>query len=84
MKNKIRVNVYIPSVDSEYEILIPANDTIKKVLDLIIKSVNELTDDILTKNDRHYLLDPETSKIYDNAAVVRETGITNSKRIILI
>lgn len=84
MKNKVLVKVYVPSVDVEYEIYIPTNETINKVLELIIKSVSELSDDNLDLNQKHYLLDPETSIIYENANIVRETNIKNSKKLILI
>lgn len=84
MKNKILVKIYIPSIDEEYEIYIPANETINKVLELIIKSVSELSDDNLDLNQKHYLLDPETSLTYDNSNIVRDTNIKNSKKLILV
>jgi hypothetical protein len=84
MKNKVLVKVYVPSVDEEYEIYIPTNETINKVLELIVKSVSELSDDNLDLNQKHYLLDPETSIVYDNSNIVRDTNIKNSKKLILI
>lgn len=84
MKNKILVKVYVPSIDEEYEIYIPVNETINKVLELILKSVSELSDDNLDLNQKHYLLDPDTSLIYDDSYIIRDTNIKNSKTLILV
>lgn len=84
MKNKVLINVYVPSVDEEYEIYIPTNESISKVLDLILKSVYELSDSQLNMEDKHYLFDPSTSTTYDVATIVRDTNIKNSKKVILI
>lgn len=84
MKNKVLVRVYVPSIDEEYEIYIPTNETIKKVLDLIVKSVYELSDSNLNQDDRHYILDPDTSSVYANDQIIRDTNIKNSKKIILV
>lgn len=84
MKNKILVKVYVPSIDEEYEIYIPTNETINKVLELIIKSISELCDDNLDLGVKHYLLDPATSLIYEVSNIVRDTNIKNSSKLILV
>ena len=84
MKNKVLIRVYVPSIDEQYEIYIPTNETIKKVLELIVKSVHELSDSNLDQEGKHYILDPDTSNIYTNEQIIRDTNIKNSKKIILI
>ncbi len=84
MKNKVLIKVYVPSIDEEYEIYIPTNETINKVLELIIKSVYELSDSNLNLEEKHYILDPDTSIVYTNDQIIRDTNIKNSKKIILI
>lgn len=84
MKNKVLVKVYVPSIDESYEIYIPTNESIKKVLELIIKSVYELSDSNLDQDNKHYILDPDTSIVYTSNQIIRETNIKNGKRIILI
>ena len=84
MKNKVLIELYVPNIDEQYEIYIPTNETIKKVLELIIKSVFELSDSNFNQDDAHYLLDPETSSVYMNDQIVRDTNIKNSKKIILV
>ena len=84
MKNKILINVYVSTIDMNYEIFIPTNETIKKVLELIFKSVQELSSDILIADGNAILMDPDTSKVYQYNSIVRDTNIVNGKKIILI
>lgn len=84
MKNKILIKIYVPSIDQEYEIYIPTNELVKKVLELIINSIYELSDSNFNKEEKHYLLDPETSSVYMNDQIIRDTNIKNSKKIILV
>ena len=84
MKNKVLVNVYIPNIDENYEIYIPTNETVNKVLELILKSVYELSDSNFDIEKKHYLLDPDTSLVYDISLIIRDTNIKNDKKLILI
>lgn len=83
MKNKVLVKIYVPNIDEEYEIFIPTNESISKVLSLIVKSIQELAD-IQLEDKEHYLFDPEKSQMYMSDQIVRDTNIKNSKRLILI
>ena len=84
MKNKVLINLFVPSIDNSYEIYIPVNESIKKVLELIVKSVVELSDGALNLKVGHYLMDPDAGIVYNDAQIVRETNIKNSKKVILI
>ena len=84
MKNKILIKLYVPTLDFEYEIFIPTNEIVKKVVDLIVTVVDEMCDDALPDDVPYYLFDPETSQVYANASVVRDTNMINDKRIMLI
>ena len=84
MKNKVLVKVYVPSIDEEYEIYIPTNESVKKVLELIVKSVYELSDSSFDINKEHFIFDPDTSNLYTEELIIRDTNINNNKKIILI
>lgn len=84
MKNKVLVKVYVPSVDSDYEIYIPVNETIKKILDLLIKTIYELSDSNFNNEIEHYIMDPKTGIVYEIDAIIRDTNIRNGSKIILI
>ena len=84
MKNKILIRVYAPSIDEEYEIYIPTNETINKVIELIAKSICELSDENLNLKVTHKLIEPENGSINENSSIVRDTNINNCKKTILI
>lgn len=83
MKNKVLIRVYVPSIVEEYEVFIPVNDSIKSIIQLIVKSINELNQNVLVRED-YCFLDPITSSIYELNLFVRDTNIINSKKVILI
>ena len=76
MKNKVLIKVYV--------IYIPTNESVKKVLELIVKSVYELSDSSLDINKEHFIFDPDTSNLYTEELIIRDTNINNNKKIILI
>jgi len=84
MKNKILINLYVTSLDENYEIFIPTNESIKKVVDLIVKSVFDLSDGVLDLTPHYYLIDPIKSEIYIESSIVRDTNLENGKKVILI
>lgn len=84
MKNKVLVRVYVPCIDFEYEIYIPVNESIRKVITLIVNSVYELSDENININNNYCLFNPDTMEFYKLSSIVRDTDITNSKKIILI
>lgn len=84
MKNKVLVNVYAPNLDESYEIYIPVNESVYKVLQLVLKMIYELSDSNFDMDKKHYLCDPDTLTIYEPWFIVRDTNISNDKKIILI
>lgn len=84
MKNKVLIRVYVQKIDEEYELYIPVNESIKKILELIVKSVSELSDIQELNDDVHHLIDPDNSTVYNDYQIVRDTNIRNSKKVILV
>ena len=84
MKNKILIKLYVPTLDFEYEVFIPTNEIVRRVIDLIVNVVNEVSDEALPDDQTYYLFDPDTSQVYANASIVRDTNMINDKRIMLI
>ena len=84
MKNKILINIYVPTLDVSYEVYIPVNESVKVVLELITKTIFDLSDSDFNLDDTHYLLDSDSSTVYLESQLVRDTNLTNSKKVILI
>ena len=84
MKNKLLISVYVPTLDETYEVYIPSNETINAILELISKTISDLSDSDFNSDDDHYLLNPDTSIVYLKNQIVRDTDIINSKKLILV
>lgn len=84
MKNKILINVYVPTLDTSYEVYIPINESIKLIQELITKTIFDLSDSDFNLNDEHFLLDSDSATIYLENQLVRDTNLANSKKVILI
>lgn len=84
MNNKVLIKIYVPTLDETYELYIPTNETIKKILSLVTKLVSDFSDSDFEANDDKMLIDSETCKPYTEDTLVRDTNIRNSKLLILI
>lgn len=84
MKNKILIKLYVPFIDEIYELFIPTNESVKKVVDLVVKSVHDLSGGSLSLDVKYHIMDPEISQIYLESSIIRDTNIVNGKKIVLV
>lgn len=82
--NKILLEVYIPSIEKEYDVFVPINKRIGTVKKLIEKGIVDLSDDGYCIKDDTNLYSKETGLIYDVNLKVIDTDLKNGSRIILI
>ena len=73
------VVVYSPLIDEEYDIFIPINKKVGTVKKIIIDSINYFDD-----STSHVLINKEDNKVIDENVYVKESGIKNGARLILI
>ena len=83
MKNKVLINLIVPSLMEEYEIFIPVNERISKIKELIMNTVYDLTDGEFDKNIPYSLINVETEEIYTNDMVILNTNIRNNTKLVL-
>jgi len=83
MKNKVLINLYVVDIDEYYNIYIPVNAYIGKIIDLIVSSVFELSD-VERINKDYYLVNPLTGEMYQNDIILRDSDIKNAKTIYLV
>ena len=43
MKNKINVDIFVPTINETYNVFIPVNKSVGEIIYLLNKSINELT-----------------------------------------
>ena len=84
--NKILIKLYVPILEEQYDVKIPVNRKLYKVILLLIKAVNELSGGYYNpdKNNLPLLYDKVTAKPYDTNLSVKENNIKNGTEIILI
>ena len=76
--NKIIIDLYIPSIDETYNIFIPINKKVGTIKNTIINSIKNLTEG----NYKFLLLN--TGVIIDDNIYVKNSGIVNGSRLILL
>ncbi len=82
--NKILIEVYVPSIEKEYDIFVPVNKRIGTIKEIIEKGIIDLTDQVYKTSDATNLYSKDTGNIYDVNIKLIDTDLKNGSRIILI
>ncbi|MBQ6538733.1 MAG: hypothetical protein IJL76_00445 [Bacilli bacterium] len=83
-KNKILVELSIPSIEKTYDLYIPINKKIGTVKNLIEEALVDLTDHAyIIKEDTNFF-STETGEIYNVNSTVMDTDLENGSKIILM
>lgn len=82
--NKILVQVYIPSIEKEYDLFIPISKRIGTIKELIEKGIIDITDQGYETIEDSNLYNKDTGAIYDVNKKVIDTDLKNGSRLILI
>lgn len=84
MENQILVECFVPSIDQSYDIRIPTEKTIHEVIELLSKSICELSGGLFIAEDDVLLCDRNSGKVYDINLSVKEHGLVNGSKLMLI
>lgn len=82
--DKVLVNVFVPMLNTSYDMFIPLTSQMHEVLMLIKKAVNELSDGRFIANDNTAICHRDNGGILDINLSVYELGIHNGSRLMLI
>ena len=82
MKNKVLVELVVPALDEVYSVYIPINKRVGNVIQLLNKSLFELTNGLYIGTNNNFLYD-EQGERYDVNLLVRKTNIRNGSLIVL-
>ena len=83
MTNKILVTVVVPMIEEKYDIYLPISKSIKVTKDLLIKTINELSEGHFPKKDDCTLIS-STGLPFSSSSTIKECGLKNGDKIILI
>ena len=84
MENKVLVKLFVPELDSNFDVFIPVNEVIWKINKMLVKSVSDLTNSNINGNKEFILLNKITTRVYNNNEIVINTDIRNGTELILI
>ena len=79
---KYNVQLAVPSIYKTFDIMIPINKTIGETIFILIKALNELTNNSFNANNL-YLYNQFNKKKYDLSSFIYETDIKNGTFLIL-
>jgi len=82
--NKVLVKLYVPVIEAEYDIWLPINKKLYKIVSLLEKSVNELCGGYYTPSQSPVLYDKNSAKLYDMNLNVKDNNTKNGTEIVLI
>ena len=83
MNNKLIISIEIPSIEKKYDLFIPINKKIGTIKKCIVSSIVDLSNGILEEK-QYSLIDIDTGKIYQNDVCVKDSGIKNGARIMIV
>lgn len=83
--NKYLITVIVPIVEFEYDIYIPNNKKIGTIKTLILESLSELSNNSFNRKiEEVRMIDRDTGNEFENNMYVKDSGIKNGSKIIII
>lgn len=84
MENKVLIKLLVPEIDEEYDLFLPVNKKIGNIINLLIKAVNELSNNIFQGNNLTELCNANTGEIYEIDVLLKNTDIRNNTKLVLL
>lgn len=82
--NKILVEILVPTMENSFEVLMPVNKKVFKVIKLITKAINELSYGAFLVNKEFILINSSTGEVLDFNKSIKDAGIVDGIKLILI
>lgn len=84
MKNKINVDILVPSISKNYNVFIPINKSVGEVIQLINEAINNLTDGEFPILNNLSLINLDNGTIYNVDMSIKNNKILNGARLVLM
>lgn len=84
MKNKYLITILIPDIEYEFDVYIPSNKKVGTIKKYLYSSINELTNGTFKIKDNVLFIDRDNGITYDNDNLIKDSGIKNGTKIVLI
>ena len=84
MKNKYLITILIPDIEYEFDVYITSNKKVGTIKKYLYSSINELTNGAFKIKDNVIFIDRDNGITYDNDKLIKDSGIKNGTKIVLI
>lgn len=84
MENKVLIKLFVPELDSTFDVFIPINEIVWKITKMLVKSVSDLNNTDINMTKEFILINKTTTRIYNSNEVIINTDIRNGTELILI
>lgn len=84
MNNKVLIKLYVPSIDNSFDLFIPVNEVIWKIISLAFSGCLELSGLSTSQNRKFALVNKHTNEIYSMNSTIYESNIRNGTELILL
>lgn len=82
--DKILVEVYLPSANRSYDVYIPLQSKLYEVIQLLSRSLMELSEGYFIPTDDTVICDKETGIIYSVNMSIEELELHNGSKLMMI
>lgn len=84
MNNKALVEISVPAADQKYDVYIPLESRMSKVVKMVAGALSDLSEGKYRATDEAILCDAKTGIIFNVNMEVAELGIKNGSHLMLI
>ena len=83
--NKYLITIEVPTLEFEYDLYIPNNKKIGTIKKYILESIKSLTNNSFNQEFNEVrIIDKDTGSEFDNDMYVKDSGIKNGSKIVVI
>ena len=84
MDNKVLVNLYVPFLEKQYEVFLPANKRIGEIIQLLGKALGDITGGYYIYQEVERIYNRQTGKEYSLQELLKYTNIRNGTELIFL
>lgn len=85
MQNKYLINVIVPIIELDFDVYIPNNKKVGTIKTHILNAIREESNNSFNKNINDIrIIDRDNGKEFDNNVLVKDSGIKNGSKVVII
>lgn len=84
MKNKVLVEILVPTIEEKYDVYLPINKKVGNVINLLNKAIVESSNGVFVADNTVCLYNSITGDKYDIDKLIYDTDIRNGSILVLM